>query len=247
MRKHMTFFAVLALVSASMWACGKAGDSKGESKDQAADSMDDQNPGMGMGRGRGMGRGMGRDMGPMEPGDDGDMGGMGPERAAGSSPKTMTSKDGAVTVALPAGDGWDCVDQQAKGPGGHEASLVKCRRADRQEFFFLVAKVYGVSKEEVKPAKELATEVFMTTYKKLFSAHKIVKEGPAKMGDLEGYEVALEMTHSRMGELKKTERVFVKGEQVFILSGEGKADVVARFEKHLADWFSGASFKALQP
>jgi hypothetical protein len=46
----------------------------------------------------------------------------------------------------------------------NQVSLVKCRRADRdKEFFFLMAKVYGVTESEVKPAKELATKVSWRT------------------------------------------------------------------------------------
>jgi len=166
-------------------------------------------------------------------------------RPAEGAGKTLSAKDGTITVTLPTGDGWDCVDQQGKSPGGHSASLVKCRRKDTQEFYFLMAKVYNVGKDDIKPAKELATQTFMATYEKLFSSHRIVKQGPATLGALQGYEIRLEMTHPRMGDLKKTERVFIKDAQVFVLSGEGKAEVKARFEKDLNAWFENTRFQAL--
>ena len=172
-----------------------------------------------------------------------------PDRPAGDAPKTMTGKDGAVTVTLPEGDGWECLDQQAPVPGSDkQVSLVKCRRADRdKEFFFLLAKVYGVPESEVKPAKELATQVFAANYRELFQDHKIVKEGAVKMGELEGYEVVLEMTHPQMGQLKKIERVFTKGEDVFVLSGEGKPENVEKFAGAIESWFDQTRFKVLGP
>ena len=171
-----------------------------------------------------------------------------PAETAADAPKTMTGKDGAITVTVPTGEGWECVEQQAPMPGtDKQASLVKCRRADRDaEFFFLLAKVYGIPASEVKPAKELATQVFMATYQKLFQNHKIVKEGVVKFGALEGYEVVMEMSHESMGPIKKIERVFTKGENVFLLSGEGKPEMVEKFSKATESWFAQTRFKALE-
>jgi hypothetical protein len=171
-----------------------------------------------------------------------------PDQPEGDAPKTMTAKDGAVTVTLPEGEGWECLDQQGPMPDKvNQVSLVKCRRADRdKEFFFLMAKVYGVNESEVKPAKDLATEVFMASYKQLFQDHKVVKEGAVKMGSLEGYETVLEMTHPQMGPISKVERVFTQGENVFVLSGEGKPENVEKFAKATSSWFDQTRFKALE-
>lgn len=171
-----------------------------------------------------------------------------PDNPEGDAPETMTSKDGAVTVTVPTGEGWECLDQQGSMPDNvNTVSLVKCRRADRDaEFFFLLAKVYGVSESEVKPAKELATKVFVTSYEKLFQDYKIVKEGAAKLGTLEGYELVLEMTHPQMGPIKKIERVFTKDNDVFVLSGEGKPENVEKFSTATASWFDQSRFKTLE-
>jgi hypothetical protein len=166
-----------------------------------------------------------------------------PAWAQGGLPgKPLATQSGAVTVTQPTGPGWQCQEKLAPGTG---VSMLVCRRADRAEFFFLMAKVYTAPASDRKTAKELALQVFPKNYARLFSTSRIASNSAVKLGRLVGHEIVLEAKHASMGDIKKTERVFVKGDQVFILSGEGLPAMHGRFAKEMAAWFAGTRFKGL--
>jgi hypothetical protein len=102
-----------------------------------------------------------------------------------------------------------------------------------------------VPKEEIRPAKKLAEEIFKKTYEKNFSDVKIESSVPAAKGSIDGHETRLSMTHTSMGAIKKRERVLVKDEHVLILSAEGKSEVFERMEQDVDKWFARSSFAAL--
>lgn len=156
----------------------------------------------------------------------------------------FTSADGLVAAPRPPGDGWECVEQTSSEPG-NEATLIKCRRTDRERFFFLMAKDYAVPADQVRSAEELATHVFPTTYQKLFQSHEVRESKAVDHAGKPAYELRIEAVHASMGPIRKHERVITQGNHVFVLSAEGKPEVFDGEAAAIAAWFSGARFKNL--
>lgn len=154
----------------------------------------------------------------------------------------FTSSDGLVGAPRPSGDGWECVEQTATDPG-QEATLIKCRHTDRSRFFFLMAKDYSVPPEQVRPAEELATQVFPATYQKLFQSHQIRGSKPVDHAGVPAHELDIEAVHASMGPIRKRERVFIKGTHVFVISAEGKPEEFDAEAAAITAWFAGAAFK----
>lgn len=161
-------------------------------------------------------------------------------------PSTITSKGGLVTVSRPKGEGWKCKQKQTS-KGDQSVSLVFCRRADRKNFFFMLAKDYTVPPKQNTTAKRLATEIFPQNYSRFFLGHNILKSAPCSHQNTVGHETELTAHHPRRNEVKKVERVFTKGNHVIILSAEGIPSAYAQWKQTALDWFAGARFKSLNP
>lgn len=159
-----------------------------------------------------------------------------------AEPALFTSKDGLVAAPRPSGDGWDCVEQTATEPG-QETTLIKCRHTDRTRFFFLLAKDYVVPPDQVRSAEQLATDVFPTTYQKLFQKFEITESKPTTRAGKPGHELKISAVHASMGEIRKRELVQTEGNHVFVVSAEGLPDVFDAESSAIEAWFSGARFK----
>ena len=158
--------------------------------------------------------------------------------------KPFKTKDGAINVSAPSGPAWDCMDRQVQR-GTQKVSMIRCRPKDRSQFFFMIAKVYTVPAKDVMDAKKLVTVQYPKHYKKFFQSHKIVKSGPFKHQNHEGYEIHLQARHSAKGDIMKVERVLVKGTNVLILSAEGAPGPYKKFQPLIKQWFDGARFQIL--
>ncbi|WAS91201.1 hypothetical protein [Nannocystis punicea] len=168
-----------------------------------------------------------------------------PGPAAAAEPALFTSKDGLVAAPRPPGDGWECVEQTATDPG-QEATLIKCRQTDRARFFFLLAKDYAVPPDQVRSAEQLATDVFPSTYQKLFEKFEILESKPTTRAGKPGHDLRISAVHASMGEIRKRELVHTAGNHVFVVSAEGLPDVFDAESSAIEAWFSGAQFKNLQ-
>jgi hypothetical protein len=167
-----------------------------------------------------------------------------PAPAAPAEAALFASKDGLVAAPRPSGDGWECVEQTGGEPG-QETTLIKCRRTDRTRFFFLLAKDYAVPPEQVRSAEQLATDVFPTTYQKLFQKFEVTESKPATRADKPGHELRISATHASMGEIRKREFVQTAGNHVFVVSAEGLPEVFDAESSAIEAWFAGARFKNL--
>ena len=172
-----------------------------------------------------------------------------PETKAETKPATpagerFVTADKLVDVPKPTGDGWECLEQTAPEP---KTTLAKCRHTDREKFFFMMAKDYVVTPDQTKTAEQIATEVFPTTYAKLFTKHEITSAKKTVVAGREGHELAVTATHSQIGDIAKRELVFVEGEHVFVLSAEGKPDEVAANAPAIDAWFGSTRFLNAPP
>ncbi|HRI53830.1 MAG TPA: hypothetical protein PLW65_27010, partial [Pseudomonadota bacterium] len=162
---------------------------------------------------------------------------------AGVPLTAVTSHDGLVTIAAPQTAGWECVEHTTATP--YPTSLMRCRRKVAGEFFLLTARQYQVPQEEQKTAEQLASQVFPQDYKTFYAAYQVTGTAPVTHQGLAGVELQVDAVHSVKGELRKVERVFAKGRQVFVLSAEGARVQFGSWKVVIEGWMAGARFKAL--
>lgn len=162
---------------------------------------------------------------------------------AGLVTTPLSSKDGLVTVAAPQNEGWSCAEQSVTHPV--PTTLLKCRRVVAGEFFFAMAKQYQVPADQIKTAKELATDVYPADYAKFFRRYDITGTSEATLQGLTGVETRLDAVHEVKGEVRKVERVFVQGRNVFLLSAEGYKVQFDGWKGFIDAWMTGARFKAV--
>lgn len=155
----------------------------------------------------------------------------------------VTSKDGLITIAAPANDGWECIEHTTPNP--YPTSLMRCRRKVAGEFFLLTVKQYQVPKEQVKTVDELAKQVFPQDYKTFYTTYQITSTAPATHQSLAGVELHLDAVHAVKGELRKVEQIFAQGRNVFVLSAEGARVQFGSWKMVIDDWMAGARFKVI--
>lgn len=155
----------------------------------------------------------------------------------------VTSKDGLITIAAPANDGWECIEHTTPNP--YPTSLMRCRRKVAGEFFLLTVKQYQVPKEQVKTVDELAKQVFPQDYKTFYSTYQITSTAPVTHQSLSGVELRLDAIHAVKGELRKVEQIFAQGRNVFVLSAEGARVQFGSWKMVIDDWMAGARFKVI--
>lgn len=155
----------------------------------------------------------------------------------------VTSKDGLITIAAPANEGWECIEHTTPNP--YPTSLMRCRRKVAGEFFLLTVKQYQVPKEQVKTVDALAKQVFPEDYKTFYSTYQITSTAPVTHQSLSGVELHLDAIHAVKGELRKVEQIFAQGRNVFVLSAEGARVQFGSWKMVIDDWMAGARFKAI--
>ncbi len=170
----------------------------------------------------------------------------GPVPAALPREEELATEDLQVRVRAPGGADWEFerfVDAKGEAP----VALVKARRKDRTQFFFLMAKVYTVPQNQVLPAEEVMMRAYRKNYEKLFTDIRYETSGPVEFRGYEGHETQITMRHAKIGEIKKLERIVADGRNVFLVSAEGKPEVWPEMTGVVERWFATVEFKALPP
>jgi hypothetical protein len=154
--------------------------------------------------------------------------------------KTVTTKDGLITIPRLAEGAWEPKEQAASG-----ASLIKLRSTVDGEFYFLMAKEYTVKAEDVASAEKLSKEIYKGSHEKFFKKVTYKRNEKVTWQGHEGWEAELDAVHEKMGDIHKVERVFVDGTHVFVVSGEGRPKDCETHEKDRKTFFDEVVWKSL--
>jgi len=165
--------------------------------------------------------------------------------AAPAAGGDYTSPDGLITVAHPGPDAWTCRDDHATASGA-TVTLVKCISTAPDAFLFTMAKDYTVSPSSVLPAKDLVDTEYKAHYAGLYQSVTYTAEGPASIGDHEGWEITFDAVHGAVGEIHKVERVVVAGTHVILLSAEGHPGDFEANREDIERWMAETRFATLQ-
>jgi hypothetical protein len=157
---------------------------------------------------------------------------------------TMTSRDGLVRITTPAGAGWECLEQLAAAGTPSGGTLMKCRRP-RPELFLLVAKDYEVDPAAVLPPDKVALQERPKHFQRLFSAHEIVRNAPAKHQGAAGHEIEFSARLRGRQEIRGLEQVYTRGTHVLQISAEGRRADFDKYQGTIKPWFESTRFKAL--
>jgi hypothetical protein len=156
-------------------------------------------------------------------------------------PGRFTSDDGRIAVPIPAGEGWECLQEQhASGPGA--AVAVRCRRVDPRELLFFAAKTHRQPPEQRVDAETLLMSLYRADNEAFFQQVEYRTNGPATLAGASGWEAELDASHERYGAIRKRERLAIVGDRVFAISAEGRPELWAAHEAALGEWFASVEF-----
>lgn len=158
-----------------------------------------------------------------------------------AEPGRFVSADGRVSVPLPAGDGWECLEE-THGDGPAAALAVRCRRADPSQFLFVAAKTHRQPADQRVDAETLLMTLYRADNEAFFESVEYVSNGPTSVAGAPGWESELEATHARLGTIHKRERVAIVGDRVFAISAEGGTSLWRAHAPVLDDWFDEVRF-----
>ena len=168
-----------------------------------------------------------------------------PESELAPARPMFASDDGLVRAPLPADDAqWECIRQTSQPPKP-PTTLIKCRQRESSRFFFLLAKDYEVTPEQRRDVDGIIREVLPMTYERLFDSFTITGTTPVVHQGSEGREVEIRAVHSGLGEIRKRERLFVRGDHVLVISAEGRPELFDAVAEDIDAWFAGARFANL--
>jgi hypothetical protein len=174
-----------------------------------------------------------------------------PEQAAAGDPDAFTplaaapgrfaSTDGRITVPIPAGEGWECLQDQ-HGEGAAAAVALRCRRVDPGELLFFAAKTHRQPPDQRVDAETLLMSLYRADNEGFFQTVEYRASEPATLAGVSGWEAELDAEHERYGSVRKRERVAIVGHRVFAISAEGRPDLWQVHEAAITEWFASVEF-----
>jgi hypothetical protein len=156
----------------------------------------------------------------------------------------FVSADGLISVMPPAGDGWECLQSRQKQDDS-TVTMVKCRRSEASDFFFLTAKDYEYEQPQSASAESLSTEAFKNAYRRVYTSISYLDSKEVLHDGRQAWDVKFDATHDRLGTIRKVERVIVGPRHVLVLSGEGERVVFEQMQAVIEAWFATAVFASL--
>ncbi|MFV8755667.1 hypothetical protein ACNOYE_34380 [Nannocystaceae bacterium ST9] len=158
-----------------------------------------------------------------------------------ASPGRFVSDEGRISVPIPSGDGWECLQEQ-HGRGPSAALAVRCRRVDPSELLFFAAKTHRQPPEQRVDAETLLMSLYRADNEAFFATLEYRSSGPAELAGAAGWEAELDATHERYGVVRKRERVAIVGDRVFAISAEGRPALWQEHAAAIEQWFASVEF-----
>lgn len=153
-------------------------------------------------------------------------------------PGSLVSADGRMRVTIPAGPGWECVEERL-GEGEAGATALRCRRADPGEFLFLAAKLSRQPVDQRTDVRTLLMSLYRADNEAFFDSVDYLRDGAATLAGHPGWEALLEATHAKAGAIRKQERVAIVDGRIYAVSAEGRPELWDAHADAIAAWFAG--------
>lgn len=162
-------------------------------------------------------------------------------RPLAPAPGRFVSADGRISVPVPAGEGWECLEEQ-HGEGSAAAVAVRCRRQDPRELLFFSAKTHRQPAEQRADAETVLMTLYRTDNESFFDTLEYVQNGPASLAGAPGWEAELRASHARIGEVRKRERLSVVGDRIYSIAAEGQPGLWQQHQAAVEAWFADVQF-----
>ena len=157
------------------------------------------------------------------------------------APGRFVADNGYISVPEPASEGWECLEERnGDGPGG--AVALRCRRANPREFLFVSAKTHRQPPDQRTNAKTVLMTIYREQNEGFFESVEYLRDGPAPLAGVEGWEAELLAEHARAGPIQKRERLAIIGDRIYALSAEGQPDLWKLHGEAIDGWFEGVEF-----
>ncbi len=158
-----------------------------------------------------------------------------------AQPGRFVSTDGRISVPIPAGEGWECLQEQ-HGQAAAAAVAVRCRRVDPGQLLFFSAKTHRQPPEQRVDAETLLMSLYRADNEGFFTTVEVRSNGPAELAGTPGWEAEFDAKHERYGQVRKRERVAIVGSRVLAISAEGRPDLWDGHTAQIDEWFAAVEF-----
>lgn len=158
-----------------------------------------------------------------------------------AEPGRFVSGDGRISVPLPPGEGWECLEE-SHGEAEAAAVAVRCRRQNPREFMFFAAKTHRQPVDQRVDAETVLMSLYRADNEAFFDTVEYQRDGPATLAGARGWESELAATHARLGKIRKRERLAIVGDRVFAISAEGQPALWDAHAEALEAWFADVRF-----
>jgi hypothetical protein len=157
------------------------------------------------------------------------------------APGRFVDRTGRISVPVPDGDGWECIEEQ-HGEGEAAAIAVRCRRADPHEFLFFAAKTHRQPEDQRVDAETVLMSLYRADNEGFFDRLEYTRSEAATLAGAQGWEAELTAEHARLGSIHKRERLAIVGDRVLAVSAEGSPALWDRHAAQMQRWFADVEF-----
>lgn len=157
------------------------------------------------------------------------------------APGRFVADSGRISVPIPSGPGWECLEER-NGDAAGSAVALRCRREHPREFLFLAAKTHRQPPDQRTNAKTVLMTLYREQNERFFERVEYLRDEAATLAGAEGWESELRAEHARAGPIHKRERLAIVGDRIYALSAEGVPDLWSLHAEAIDAWFEGVEF-----
>lgn len=161
------------------------------------------------------------------------------------APGRFLAESGRISVPIPVGPGWECLEER-QGDAQGSAVALRCRREDPRELLFLAAKTHRQPSDQRTDAETVLMSLYRADNEAFFQRVEYTSSRGATLAGAPGWEAELLAEHERLGAVRKRERLAIVGDRVFAISAEGTPALWDAHAAQIEAWFSGVEFATVR-
>jgi hypothetical protein len=158
-----------------------------------------------------------------------------------AAPGRFLAASGRISVPIPEGPGWQCIEEQ-HGDADAAAVALRCRREDPRELLFFAAKTHRQPIDQRTDAETVLMSLYRADNEAFFEQVEYTASRAATLAGAPGWEAELLAKHERLGPVRKRERLAIVGDRVFAISAEGTPALWDAHAAQIEAWFAGVEF-----
>jgi hypothetical protein len=162
------------------------------------------------------------------------------------APGRFLAASGRISVPIPIGPGWECLEER-QGDDEGSAVALRCRREDPRELLFLSAKTHRQPSDQRTDAETVLMSLYRADNEAFFEHVEYTSSQGATLAGAPGWEAELLAEHERLGEVRKRERLAIVGDRVFAISAEGTPALWDVHAAQIEAWLAGVEFATVRP